>query len=239
MQTFDPRIYAVGECVQHRGACYASSRRCSSRRRSSRTISRSSASAGTRARRRPRNSKSRASICFRRRLHGRHRHRGATVPGRGARRVQEDRREGQQDHGRRAVRRYGRRLVVLPAAARRHADRGFPRQPAVRPGARRRLGRRRSRSVANLPDKAEICGCNGVCKGDIVRAISTKKLFTLDESGRTRRPPPPAARARVSSSNYSRPRSAATTPRRRPRSPCACARRTRTRKSARRSRARN
>ena len=36
-------------------------------------------------------------------------------------------------------------------------------------------------SVANLPDKAEICGCNGVCKGDIVRAITTKKLFTLDE----------------------------------------------------------
>ena len=36
-------------------------------------------------------------------------------------------------------------------------------------------------SVANLPDKAEICGCNGVCKGDIVRAITTKKLFTLDD----------------------------------------------------------
>ncbi|HVY65514.1 MAG TPA: nitrite reductase large subunit NirB [Gammaproteobacteria bacterium] len=36
-------------------------------------------------------------------------------------------------------------------------------------------------SVANLPDKAEICGCNGVCKGDIVRAISAKKLFTLDD----------------------------------------------------------
>jgi nitrite reductase (NADH) large subunit len=35
--------------------------------------------------------------------------------------------------------------------------------------------------VMALADTAEICGCNGVCKGDIVRAISAKKLFTLDE----------------------------------------------------------
>jgi nitrite reductase (NADH) large subunit len=35
--------------------------------------------------------------------------------------------------------------------------------------------------VATLADSAEICGCNGVCKGDIVKAISEKKLFTLDE----------------------------------------------------------
>ncbi len=36
-------------------------------------------------------------------------------------------------------------------------------------------------AVTALADNAEICGCNGVCKGDIVRAITTKKLFTLDE----------------------------------------------------------
>ena len=36
-------------------------------------------------------------------------------------------------------------------------------------------------AVANMPDSAEICGCNGVCKGDIVNAISEKKLFTLDD----------------------------------------------------------
>ena len=35
--------------------------------------------------------------------------------------------------------------------------------------------------VAAMADSAEICGCNGVCKGDIVRAITEKKLFTLDE----------------------------------------------------------
>ncbi len=35
--------------------------------------------------------------------------------------------------------------------------------------------------VASLPDTAEICGCNGICKGDIVKAITEKKLFTLDD----------------------------------------------------------
>ncbi len=36
-------------------------------------------------------------------------------------------------------------------------------------------------SVANMPDSTEICGCNGVCKGAIVNAIVDKKLFTLEE----------------------------------------------------------
>ncbi|HED16005.1 MAG TPA: NAD(P)/FAD-dependent oxidoreductase [Gammaproteobacteria bacterium] len=35
--------------------------------------------------------------------------------------------------------------------------------------------------VAMLADTAEICGCNGVCKGDIVKAITEKKLFTLED----------------------------------------------------------
>jgi nitrite reductase (NADH) large subunit len=35
--------------------------------------------------------------------------------------------------------------------------------------------------AANLPDSAEVCGCNGVCKGDVVKAITAKKLFTLEE----------------------------------------------------------
>ncbi len=35
--------------------------------------------------------------------------------------------------------------------------------------------------VAQLADSAEICGCNGVCKGEIVEAITKKKLFTLEE----------------------------------------------------------
>lgn len=35
--------------------------------------------------------------------------------------------------------------------------------------------------IANLSDEAEICGCNGVCKGEIVEAITGKKLFTLED----------------------------------------------------------
>lgn len=35
--------------------------------------------------------------------------------------------------------------------------------------------------VMALPDGAEICGCNGVCKGEIVDAIVKKGLFTLDD----------------------------------------------------------
>ncbi len=36
-------------------------------------------------------------------------------------------------------------------------------------------------NVAAMSNNAEICGCNGVCKGDIVHAISDKGLFTLDD----------------------------------------------------------
>jgi len=35
-------------------------------------------------------------------------------------------------------------------------------------------------AVAALPDEAEICGCNGVCKGKITAAISAKGLTNLD-----------------------------------------------------------
>ncbi len=35
--------------------------------------------------------------------------------------------------------------------------------------------------AAKMPDDAEVCGCNGVCKGTIVKAIKEKGLFTLDE----------------------------------------------------------
>jgi len=35
-------------------------------------------------------------------------------------------------------------------------------------------------AVAALPDDAEICGCNGICKGKIVDAINSKNLTTLE-----------------------------------------------------------
>jgi len=40
---------------------------------------------------------------------------------------------------------------------------------------------REGNSVMAMADDAEICGCNGVCKKSIVDAISQKKLFTLDD----------------------------------------------------------
>jgi nitrite reductase (NADH) large subunit len=40
------------------------------------------------------------------------------------------------------------------------------------------LGQNRA---ATMADSMEVCGCNGVCKGTIVKAIREKKLFTLDD----------------------------------------------------------
>src|SRR5204863_2730826 len=36
-------------------------------------------------------------------------------------------------------------------------------------------------AVAALPDDAEICGCNGVCKGKIIGAIKERSLASLDD----------------------------------------------------------
>jgi nitrite reductase (NADH) large subunit len=36
-------------------------------------------------------------------------------------------------------------------------------------------------AVAALPDDAEICGCNGVCKGKITGTITAKRLMSLDD----------------------------------------------------------
>ncbi|MBI5449791.1 MAG: NAD(P)/FAD-dependent oxidoreductase [Gammaproteobacteria bacterium] len=36
-------------------------------------------------------------------------------------------------------------------------------------------------SAALMADSMEVCGCNGVCKGTIVKAITGKGLFTLDD----------------------------------------------------------
>ena len=43
------------------------------------------------------------------------------------------------------------------------------------------VGHAGNSKVAAMTDAAEVCGCNGVCKGAIVKAIREKGLFTLDE----------------------------------------------------------
>ncbi len=43
------------------------------------------------------------------------------------------------------------------------------------------IGHQGQTSAAAMPDTMEVCGCNGVCKGTIVKAIKEKGLFTLDD----------------------------------------------------------
>jgi nitrite reductase (NADH) large subunit len=42
-------------------------------------------------------------------------------------------------------------------------------------------GHQGQNNAANMPDEMEVCGCNGVCKGTIVKAIKSQGLFTLDD----------------------------------------------------------
>ena len=43
------------------------------------------------------------------------------------------------------------------------------------------LGHQGHNRAAAMTDDMEVCGCNGVCKGDIVKAIREKGLFTLED----------------------------------------------------------
>lgn len=43
------------------------------------------------------------------------------------------------------------------------------------------VGHQGQSSAAGMPDSAEVCGCNGVCKGTIVKAIQENGLFSVDE----------------------------------------------------------
>ncbi|NTV11496.1 MAG: NAD(P)/FAD-dependent oxidoreductase, partial [Zoogloea sp.] len=42
-------------------------------------------------------------------------------------------------------------------------------------------GHKGANVAASMPDSAEVCGCNGVCKGTIVKAIKEHGLFSLEE----------------------------------------------------------
>ncbi|MFI8483232.1 nitrite reductase large subunit NirB [Pseudomonas sp. NPDC078700] len=43
------------------------------------------------------------------------------------------------------------------------------------------VGHQGQDKTANMPDSAEVCGCNGVCKGTIVGAIQANGLFSVDD----------------------------------------------------------
>jgi nitrite reductase (NADH) large subunit len=54
----------------------------------------------------------------------------------------------------------------------------FGESNTMRPGD---VGHEGFTKAAAMPDSAEVCGCNGVCKGTIVKAIKEKGLFTLED----------------------------------------------------------
>ena len=61
-------------------------------------------------------------------------------------------------------------------------DRRHPRPADVRRSEpRRRRPPGPEQRPLRWPTTTEVCGCNGVCKGTIVKAIKDKGLFTLDE----------------------------------------------------------
>jgi nitrite reductase (NADH) large subunit len=71
------------------------------------------------------------------------------------------------------------------------------------------VGHKGQTQAASMPDTAEVCGCNGVCKGTIVKAIKEKGLFSLDDVRKhTKASSRPADHAPVSS-NRSSPRASA------------------------------
>ncbi|MDD2989203.1 MAG: nitrite reductase large subunit NirB [Zoogloea sp.] len=43
------------------------------------------------------------------------------------------------------------------------------------------VGHKGNNVAASMPDSAEVCGCNGVCKGSIVKAIQEHGLFSLED----------------------------------------------------------
>lgn len=54
----------------------------------------------------------------------------------------------------------------------------FGESNTMRPGDTGHAGHNKA---AAMPDDAEVCGCNGVCKGTIVKAIKEKGLFILED----------------------------------------------------------
>ena len=89
--------------------------------------------------------------------------------------------EGRPDHRRGALRRDRRRRLVFRSSEERHRYFGDARHADLRTGLPGRGAADPMAAVAALPDDAEICGCNGVCKGKIVSAITEKGLTALDD----------------------------------------------------------
>ncbi|MDC7700397.1 nitrite reductase large subunit NirB [Vogesella indigofera] len=62
-----------------------------------------------------------------------------------------------------------------------HAIHEMREQLMLGEGAIGDVGHAGQNRAMGMSDDAEVCGCNGVCKGSIVKAIQEKGLFTVDE----------------------------------------------------------
>ena len=182
LQTYDPRIYAVGECVRHRGMAYGLV---------APLFEQAKVAANHLA------------------LHGIGRYEGQRhvhqAQGDRHRRVLGWRFRGRRiDRGDHAGRSLGRRLQKLVIQGDRLVGACLYGDTAdgawyfrlIREG--KEIGALRDQLMfgehavgdtghagesraAGMADSAEVCGCNGVCKGTIVKAIREQGLFTVDE----------------------------------------------------------
>jgi nitrite reductase (NADH) large subunit len=187
MQTFDPRIYAVGECVSHRGIAYGlvaplfeQAKVCANhlaehgvaRYQGSMTSTKLKVtgidlfSAGDFM-----GGKGREEIVFQ-------------DPGRGAYKklvLKDNKLAGACLYGDTLDGAWYFELMRDGTDVSDYRDKLlFGRHHIGDSGAGGGLGDEKTR-ILSMPDTAEICGCNGVCKGEITKAIRDKKLFTLDE----------------------------------------------------------
>jgi nitrite reductase (NADH) large subunit len=182
LQTFDPRVYAVGECVQHRGTCYGlvaplfeQAKVCANhlaelgygRYEGSQTATRLKVSG--------------VELFSAGNFHGDESTDDIILrdPSRGVYKklvLKGDRLEGAVLYGDTVDGSWYYELM------REGADVSAFRDELM--FGRAHLGdsgHGGAATAAEMADDAQVCDCNGVCKGDIVSAIRTKGLFTLEE----------------------------------------------------------
>jgi nitrite reductase (NADH) large subunit len=213
MQTYDPKVYAVGECVSHRGIAYGlvaplfEQAKVAANHLAGYGIGRYTGSVtSTKLKVTGIDLFSAGDY-----MGGKDTEEIVLNDPHGG--VQEAGDQGQQAGRRRDVRRHGRRPVVLPAAQGQARHPRHPRSLIFGQSLVGDVGHAGNSKAADMPDSAEVCGCNGVTKGTIVKAIKDKGLFTLDEVKKHTKAASPAAPAPAwSSRSWPRP-SAAPTPR--------------------------
>jgi nitrite reductase (NADH) large subunit len=182
MQTVtDPRIYAWANARRTAASPTAWWRRCSSRPRSAPTTWRSSASAATPARSPRPSSRSPASTCSGRRLHGRRGHREIVMsdPFGGVYKklvIKDDKLVGACLYGDTVDGSWYFKLLRDGRSVGDIRDKLMFGESNIGD-----VGHQGHSKAAAMADSDEVCGCNGVTKGTICKAIKEKGLFTLDE----------------------------------------------------------